>query len=62
MDALSEEVYKNHNFKNIRITYKSAVVAGEKLKVKSASNQGTHTVCIYNQQGELKTVLEFVEE
>ena len=62
MDALSEEVYKNHNFKNIRITYKSAVVAGEKLKVKSASENGKHTVCIYNQQDELKTLLEFGEE
>ena len=62
MDALSEEVYKNHNFKNIRITYKSAVVAGEKLKVKSISENGKHTVCIYNQQDELKTLLEFGEE
>ena len=62
MDALSEEVYKNHNFKNIRITYKSAVVAGEKLKVKSTSENGKHTVCIYNQQDELKTLLEFGEE
>lgn len=58
MEALSEEVYKNHAFKNIRITYKSAVVAGEKLIVKSVSFNTKHTVCIYNQQGELKTLLE----
>ena len=58
MEVLSEETYKNHDFKNIRITYKSAVVAGETLKVKLSSAEGKNTVCIFNQQDELKTLRE----
>ena len=58
MEVLSEETYKNHDFKNIRITYKSAVVAGETLKVKLSSAEGKNTVCIFNQQDELKTLIE----
>ena len=58
MEVLSEETYKNHDFKNIRITYKSAVVAGETLKVKLSSVDGKNTVCIFNQQDELKTLIE----
>lgn len=61
MEALSEDVYKSHNFKSIRITYKSAVVSGEKLKAKSASKDRSHTICIYNENDELKTLLEFGE-
>lgn len=58
MEVLSEETYKNHDFKNIRITYKSAVVAGETLKVRLSSAEGKNTVCIFNQQDELKTLIE----
>ena len=58
MEVLSEETYKNHDFKNIRITYKSAVIAGETLKVKLSSAEGKNTVCIFNQQDELKTLIE----
>ncbi len=58
MEVLSEEIYKNHDFKNIRITYKSAVVVGETLKVRLSSAEGKNTVCIFNQQDELKTLIE----
>lgn len=61
MEALSEAVYKKHNFRNIRITYKSAVVSGENLKAKSASSQGKHTVCIFNEDNDLKTLIELEE-
>lgn len=58
MEALDEETYLNHDFKSIRITYKSAVVAGESLKVKCALVDKKHVICIFNQQDELKTLLE----
>ena len=62
MEVIPEEVYKNHNFKNIRITYKSAVKNGEKIIVKAKSNEKNHVVCIYGEDNNLKTLIELVED
>lgn len=61
MESIPLEVYNNHNFKNIRITYKSAVKSEEKIKVKSYSNEKTHTICIYGEDDNLKTLIELTE-
>lgn len=60
MEALPVEIYDEHDFKNIRITYKNAVKAGESIKIKYAElENGKHTVCIYGSDDTLKTLLEF---
>ena len=61
MESIPLEVYNNHNFKNIRITYKSAVKSEEKIKVKSYSNEKTHTICIFGEDDNLKTLIELTE-
>ena len=58
---IPEEVYNRHNFNKIRITYKSAVKNGEKIIAKSYSNDNAHTVCIYGEDNNLKTLINFIE-
>lgn len=58
MDILPEEVYLKHDFKKIRITYKNAVTEGQNLTLKYACKEGKHLVCIYDQEGKLKTLIE----
>lgn len=61
MEAIPEEVYQNHNFKSIRITYKTGVKNGEKINVKAKSIEKNHVVCIYGEDNSLKTLIELVE-
>lgn len=58
MEALPEEIYKAHKFNKIRISYKSAVKEGENLCIKYAGTENTHTTCIYDAEGNLKTLIE----
>ena len=62
MEVLPEEIFQNHDFKKIRITYKNAVKEGEELTVKYAKTgsdaEVSHTVCIYDKEGNLKTLVE----
>lgn len=55
MEALPQEIYEHHNFKNVRISYKSAVVQGEKISCKYAAQENEHSICIFSQDGTLKT-------
>ena len=58
MDILPEEVYSKHDFKKIRITYKSAVTEGQNLTLKYTAKEEGHCICIYDQEDKLKTLIE----
>ena len=58
MEALPQEIYENQNFKNVRISYKSAVLQGEKIVCKYAQVDQKHSICIYSEDGTLKTQIE----
>ena len=58
MEALPEQIYANHNFKNVRISYKSAVVQGEEIVCKYAAIENSNMICIYSKDGTLKTQIE----
>lgn len=57
MEALPEEIYKAHDYKSIRINYKTAVKSESKIVAKYAFFEEKHTVCIYDDSGELKTII-----
>lgn len=59
MEVIPSEVYENHNFKNVRITYKSAVREGDEIKVKYAFDGGNHKVFIFGTDDSLKTMIQF---
>ena len=46
IEALPEEVYKNQEFNNIRITYKKEIKLRETVKCKYSFNNGTHIIAI----------------
>lgn len=58
MEALPEDVYKAHDFHSIRITYKTAIKAGALITAKYAKVDGTHLVCLYDDGGNLNTIIE----
>ena len=58
MEVLPEDVYRKHDFKKIRINYKSGVKEGEEIVVKYAPSEKGHTVCIFGTDGSLKTAIE----
>lgn len=57
MEVLPKEVFEKQEFKNIRITYKTAVKEGEKLIAKYSSVDEKHVVCIYGSDHTLKTLI-----
>lgn len=58
LEALPIDLYEHHNFKNVRISYKSAVVQGEEIVCKYAAMENTHNFCIYSKDGALKTQIQ----
>ena len=58
LDMLPEDAYKEGCFKNIRISYKSAVKEGESIVAKYAATENGHLVGIYGSDGSLKTLVE----
>lgn len=58
MEAIPEEVYKAHLFKSIRINYKSAITDISDITVKYAYVDDTHKVCIYDNKGDVKTIIQ----
>lgn len=57
MEALPQDVYEAHNFKSIRINYKTAVKSESKIIARYAFEDNKHIVCIYDEAGELKTTI-----
>lgn len=57
MEVLPQEVFEKHDFKNIRITYKSAIKEGESFSARYALLDGQHTVCIYGADDTLRTLI-----
>ena len=57
MEALPTEIDKAQNFKSIRINYRTAVTGESKIIAKYAFFEEKHTVCIYDDSGELKTII-----
>ena len=62
MEVLPDEVYKKHDFKSIRINYKSAVKTGEEICVKYTAENLCHKVFIFGLDGNLKTSIEIYEK
>ena len=58
MEMLPENVYNKGCFKNIRISYKSAVKEGETIVAKYAASENGNLVGIYGSDGSLKTIIE----
>lgn len=59
LESLPEDVFNANNFKSLRISYKQAVKAGEKIVCKYVFADNKHTCCIFDENGELKTQVEF---
>ncbi len=58
LEALPEDVYKNRNFHDIRITYRKEIAAGEKeILCKYTEENGIHTVGIYGEDGALRALV-----
>lgn len=58
MEVLPQEVYNSHSFKSIRINYKSAITDISDITAKYAYVDDTHTVCIYDNTGDIKTIIQ----
>ena len=60
LEALPAEVYEKEGttFKNVRISYKSGVKAGEEISCRYGQFEGKHIVCIYGSDGSLRTQIE----
>ena len=59
VEGLPEDVFKNRDFKKLRISYKLAVKAGEEISCKYAEIEGHHICCIYGKDNDLRTQIEF---
>ena len=60
MEALPAEVYekKQASFKNVRISYKTGVKAGENIVCRYTEQEGKHLICIFGEDGSLRTQIE----
>ena len=58
MQALPEEVYESAEFKNLRVTYKTAVKGGHSVICRYAQVDGKHVVFIYNEEDLLCTMVQ----
>lgn len=60
METLPASVYaeKKTSFKNIRISYKSGVKAGEMITCRYANVDGKHIICIFGDDEKLRTQIE----
>ncbi|WP_024467692.1 acyl-[acyl-carrier-protein] thioesterase [Treponema pedis] len=58
-ETLPDSIYEMQKFKKLRITYKTAIKSDKEVIGKYADNNGKKTVCIYDLNGQLKTVLQF---
>ena len=58
LETIPDESYKNQNFKQLRISYKSAVTSETEIDCKYATIQNTHVVYMYGTNGQLKTIVQ----
>lgn len=58
MEVLPENVYSAHDFKEVKIAYKSAVKEDSVMEVKCAAGENKNTVCIF-EDGKLSTIMKF---
>lgn len=58
MQVLPDEAYKTQNFKNVRISYKSAVKEGRKVLCRYAKKDEKHNVFIFNEENQLCTMIQ----
>ena len=60
MEALPAEVYQKQRaaFKNVRISYKSGVKAGENIVCRYTEQESKHIICIFGEDGSLRTQIE----
>lgn len=59
MEVLPLEVFGKQDFRNLRITYKSAVKEGDEIKVKYSLDGNLHKVFIFGADDSLKTMIQF---
>lgn len=58
-EVIPEKLYKEMNFKSLRINYKSAVKTGTEVIGKYAEVENKKIVCIYDVQEDLKSMIIF---
>lgn len=58
MEVLPEEIYENRCFKHLRITFKFAIKAGEKINCQYGTNNDKHVINIAGENGEQKALIE----
>lgn len=61
VEALPEQVYKENQFDNVRITYKKEIKLGETIRCKYAFEDGKHIVSIKSQDDKiLHSIIELI--
>lgn len=58
LETIPLESYKNQYFKQLRISYKSAVTSETEIVCKYACVQNTHVIYMYSTNGQLKTLVQ----
>ncbi len=59
LEALPEEIYHTRAFRDIRISYRKEIAAGEKdIMLKYKADGGTHTVGVYGSDDKLRALIE----
>lgn len=58
MQVLPEDIYQSVEFKNLRVTYKSAVKNGKAVICKYAQCGEKHLVFIFNEENQLSTMIQ----
>lgn len=58
LEALPEEIYQNASFREIHISYRKEIRAGEALVCRYSEEGGVHTVGIYGEGGPVRAIVE----
>lgn len=58
LETLPHELYENYIFKEVRITYKTALTDGRKAICRQQNINGKSTTAIYSESGALCSIVE----
>ncbi len=58
LEALPEDVYHRDDFSRLRMVFRKAVQAGERIECRYAACNGVHTVGVYGEDGALRALTE----
>lgn len=58
LEALPEDVYRQDDFSRLRMVFRKAVQANERIECRYAAYNGVHTVGVYGEDGVLRALTE----